>query len=172
VTGLQVDTIGSPADTWGRSWSPNDFANANFRLLVGHSNNQGTFQVDFCAVRVTYAPSAALTVSIDIKPGSFPNSINPRSRGGVAVAVLTTGTFDASSVDSATLRFGATGLEAAPVHAALEDVDGNGSADLVLHFATQDTGIQCGDTSASLTGTTVSGQAIQGSDSVNTVGCK
>lgn len=48
-----VATVGGPTDTWGRTWSPADFSNANFRLLVGHSNNQGTFEVDFCAVRVT-----------------------------------------------------------------------------------------------------------------------
>jgi len=33
-------------------------------------------------------------------------------------------------------------------------------------------GIQCGDTSASLTGQSFGGQAIGGSDSVNTVGCR
>ena len=44
--------------------------------------------------------------------------------------------------------------------------------DIVLHFGTQETGIQCGDTSATLTGNTVSGQAIEGSGSINTVGCR
>ena len=111
------------------------------------------------------------TVAIDIKPGSLPNSINPKSKGVIPVAILTTGTFDATTVDSTTVRFGATGTEAAPVHSALEDVDGDGDTDLILHFNTQDAGIQCGDTSASLTGETFSGQAIQGADSVNTVGC-
>jgi len=43
---------------------------------------------------------------------------------------------------------------------------------MILHFNTQDTGIVCGDTSASLTGETVSGQEIEGSDSIKTVGCK
>jgi hypothetical protein len=54
----------------------------------------------------------------------------------------------------------------------LEDVDGEGDIDMILHFNTQATGIQCGDTSASLTGETFDGQAIEGSDSVNAVGCK
>jgi hypothetical protein len=71
-----------------------------------------------------------------------------------------------------TVRFGAIGTEAAPVQSALEDVDGDGVIDLILHFSTQATGIRCGDASASLTGETFTGQMIQGSDSISTVGCK
>jgi hypothetical protein len=114
----------------------------------------------------------AVTVAIDIKPGSFPNSLNPRSKGKIPVAILTTETFDATTVDPGTVLFGATGIEAAPVHSALEDVDGDGDTDLILHFNTQDTGIVCGDTSAFLTGETLDGQMIEGSDSINTVGCE
>jgi len=113
-----------------------------------------------------------IAVDIDIKPGSFPNSINPRSKGVIPVAILTTATFDATTVDPTTVRFGATGTEAAPLQSALEDVDGDGDIDLILHFGTPATGIQCGGTSASLTGETLSGQVIQGSDSISTVGCK
>ena len=110
-------------------------------------------------------------VSIDIKPGGLPNSINLRNRGVVPVAILTTGTFDATAVDPGTVRFGATGTEAAPVHAALEDVDGDGDIDLILQFNTQDTGIVCGAVSASLTGQTFGGQAIGGGDFIKTTGC-
>ena len=111
-----------------------------------------------------------IEVAIDITPGSFPNSINPRSRGVIPVAILTTETFDASTVDPAMVRFGPDA--AAPVHAALEDVDGDGDTDLILHFRTQDTGIVCGETSASLTGQTFGAQAVEGSDSIRTVPCK
>jgi hypothetical protein len=58
------------------------------------------------------------------------------------------------------------------VQAALEDVDGDGDTDMILHFNTRDTGIQCGDTSASLTGETFSGQEIEGTDAITTVGCR
>ena len=88
------------------------------------------------------------------------------------MAILTTGTFDATTVDSTTVRFGATGTQAAPVHSALEDVDGDGDTDMILHFKTQQTGIVCGATFASLTGETLGGQAIEGSDSIKTVGCE
>ncbi len=113
-----------------------------------------------------------LEVAIDIKPGSDPNSINPKSNGVIPVAILTTSTFDATTVDPTTVHFGATGTEAAPVHAALEDVNGDGASDMILHFRTQATGIVCGETSASLTGKTLGGQAIEGSDSIRTVPCK
>lgn len=114
-----------------------------------------------------------ITIAIDIKPGSFPNSINPRSKGKIPVAILTTDTFDATTVDPTTVRFGATGTEAAPVQVAQADVDGDGDTDMILHFNTQATGIVCRDTSASLTGKTFGGQAIEGSDSINkTVGCE
>jgi DNA-binding beta-propeller fold protein YncE len=117
-------------------------------------------------------PPSVVTVAIDVKPGSFPNSVNPRSRGVIPVGVLTTDIFDATTIDPTTVRFGVTGIEAPPVQYALEDIDGDGRTDQILHFNTQATGIQCGVFSVSLTGKTFSGQAIVGSDSINTVGCK
>jgi hypothetical protein len=120
---------------------------------------------------LTATPSVTGVV-IDIKPGSSSNNINPRSRGRIPVAILTTDSFDASTVEPTTVRFGATGSEAAPAHWDLEDADGDGDADLILHFKTEATGITCGDTNALLTGQTVGGIEIEGSDSVSTVGCR
>jgi len=88
----------------------------------------------------------------------------------IPVASLTTNTFDAMTVDRSTVLFGATGAEAVPVRSALEDGDGDGDNDLILHLATQDTGIQCGDISAFLTGETFGGQAIDESHSIETEG--
>jgi hypothetical protein len=110
-------------------------------------------------------------VYIDVKPGSDPNSINPRSRGVIPVAILTTEDFDATAVDPSTVLFGKTGTEASPFHYAFEDVDGDGDIDMILHFRTQETGLICGNTEAILTGATLDGQAIEGSDSIKTVGC-
>lgn len=87
------------------------------------------------------------------------------------MAILSTSSFDATTVDPTTVHFGATGTEATSVHSSIEDVDGDGTPDLVLQFKTKDTGIQCGMTSASLTGNTTGGQPIRGSDTIVTVGC-
>jgi hypothetical protein len=61
---------------------------------------------------------------------------------------------------------------AAAFSSAIEDVNGDGIPDLVLHFKTQASGIKCGDTKVVLTGKTKSGSMIAGSDSMQTVGCQ
>jgi hypothetical protein len=110
-------------------------------------------------------------VSIDIKPKSDANRIDPDSDEDLHVAILSGDGFDATTVDPNTVRFGATGNEASPVHVARRDVDGNGQRDLVLRFEIQDTEIECGDTSATLTGQTSNGESILGSSPINTVHC-
>ena len=120
---------------------------------------------------ITAILTARLIIDIDIKPGSDPNSINPRSKGVIPVAILTNQNFDATTVDVSTVVFGPGGAPLAH-NGHIEDVDGDGDNDLMLHFKTQKTGIQCGDTEATLSGETIDGQAIGGSDSVKTVGCK
>lgn len=106
-----------------------------------------------------------IEVEIDIKPGSYPNSINLKSKGVVPVAVLTTGDFDASTVDPDTVEF--AGAE--PVRWALEDVDDDSDLDLLLHFKTQDLDLTEDSTEATLTGETLDGVQIEGTDTVNIV---
>jgi hypothetical protein len=115
---------------------------------------------------------AATQVTLDIKPGAFPNTIDLKSHGVIPVAIMTTSTFDATIVDPMTVQFGPNGATEAHGKGHIEDVNQDGKADLVLHFRTESTGIQCGDTSASLTGETIDREPIQGSDSIKTVGCK
>jgi hypothetical protein len=117
------------------------------------------------------ATTLALVTPIDIKPGSDPNSINPRSKGVIPIAILTTDTFDATTVDPLTLLFAPNNAVEAHGQGHVEDADGDGDLDLMLHFNTQDTGIACGDTEASLSGATFDGTLITGSDSIVTVGC-
>ncbi|MCX5885310.1 MAG: hypothetical protein NT096_05300 [Proteobacteria bacterium] len=106
-------------------------------------------------------------VSIDIKPGSFPNSINLKSKGNVPVAILSSPTFDASTVDWGTVEF--AGAPALSIGGSPEDVNSDGLLDLVLHFSTQSLNLTSGDTEACLTGKTLSGQEFKGCDSVNIV---
>ncbi len=117
---------------------------------------------------INAAPPPAITVSIDVKPGSDPNSTNLGSQGVIPVAILTTPDFDAATVDPATVVF-ARPDGAAPVHDRLEDVDEDGDLDLIMHFRTQDTGIADDATEACLTGETTDGQAIEGCDAIRVV---
>jgi hypothetical protein len=113
----------------------------------------------------------ALAVTIDIKPGIDPNFINPENRGLIPVAILTTESFDALTVSPSSVQFGPKGAGIAHHSGHLIDVDSDGDLDLLLHYRSQQSGIQCGDTEASLFGETFDAQAIQGSDSIVTVSC-
>ncbi|MBW7991464.1 MAG: hypothetical protein FVQ84_15830 [Planctomycetes bacterium] len=104
-------------------------------------------------------------VEIDIKPGSYPNSINLKSNGVVPVAVLTTGDFDAAIVDPTTVAFAG----ALPLRWTLEDVDDDGDEDMVFHFKTQELNLDENSTEAELTGQTYGGVDISGTDDVRIV---
>jgi len=116
--------------------------------------------------------SPPIMVTIDIKPRSTRNPINPFSRGKIPVAILSTDTFDATQVDVSTVAFGPDGAAVSHGRSFIKDIDYDGDMDLILLFNTQDTGILCGDTEATLTGETFDGVKFSGSDSIKTVGCK
>jgi hypothetical protein len=114
------------------------------------------------------------TVTIDIKPGAYPNSINCISGGNavIPVAILSTSSFDALSVDHTTVRFeGAshTHFSRGQMTRHEEDVNGDGLLDLVFHFRRNQTTLSCNSTTGTLTGMTYCGQAIKGMDTVNMV---
>jgi hypothetical protein len=138
----------------------------------GVNNRHGQAFTREYALSAVVSERVVQVVEIDIKPGSDPNSINPMSRGVVPVAILTTEDFDATTVDPLSVEFGPAGAVESHGRGHIEDFDGDGDFDLMLHFRTQETGIQCGDTAASLTGATFEGQALEGSDSIETKGCK
>jgi sugar lactone lactonase YvrE len=111
----------------------------------------------------------ATRVTVDLKPDSDQNPLNPKSKGVVPVAVLGTETFDATKIDARSVRFGATGTEAAPAHSQLEDVNGDGRLDMVFQFRTTALGIPPTRPARTqvplkLTGRTVDGQVFEGED--------
>ena len=176
TSSLKFGHRGSPSDTPGSDDERGFFLNGRIdevELLVGRALSDAEIQTIFNAGSAGKCKDrAVIEVSIDIRPGSSQNSINPRSHGIIPVAILTTDAFDATTVDPLSVRFGPKGAKEAHNKGHIEDVNQDGEPDLVLHFKTQATGIQCGDTSASLTGETENGDPFQGSDAIKTVGCK
>ena len=108
-----------------------------------------------------------IIVSIDIKPGSDPNSINLKSKGNIPVAILSSPTFDATTVDRNTVIF--VGASSLSIGKSLEDVNSDGLLDIVLHFKTQALELKPGDTQACLKGKTSGGKEFIGCDSVRIV---
>jgi hypothetical protein len=117
-----------------------------------------------------------IEVNLDIKPGSFKNQVNTRSRGMVLVAILGTDAFDVTDLDMTSLTFGPDG--ATPVHDLsdplklsdhLQDLDSDGLTDLLMHYRQKETGLAKGDTEACVVGATLGGIPIEGCDSVRIV---
>ena len=107
-----------------------------------------------------------ITITLDIKPGVFPNTIICGSKGLVPVAILTTPDFEASTVDPVTVTFDGTTVA---TKSRMIDVDHDGDKDLLLYFNTQDLNLNKDSTRATLTGTTDDGIDIVGTDSVTIV---
>ena len=134
--------------------------------IVGYGVRDGQFQeVCYEEGRTTYCYrfpiysafllSPILEATIDIKPGWDPNTVNPRNRGRIPVAILSTKDFDASSqVDQNSLTFGSTGNEESLVscNRRPRDVDGDGLKDVMCYFRIRSTGFQCVDTEGILKG--------------------
>ena len=114
------------------------------------------------------------TVDVDIKPGSYPNSVNLGSNGVVPVAILSTLDFDATTVDPVTVTLAGADVavrgKGNRYLASEEDVDGDGLVDLMLHIETEN--LDPGtfqDGLAQLTGETYEGEAIEGWDEITVV---
>jgi DNA-binding beta-propeller fold protein YncE len=149
-----------------------DGATGEFLNAFVTAGSGGLATPSYLLFRVSTGLGAAEEVQVQIRPGSLPNRINPKSNGLIRVAILSTETFDATTVDPQSLRFGPKGAQEAHNKGHIRDVNHDGRPDLILHFRARATGIQCGHTAASLTGETFVGASIQGFDAIQTVGCK
>ena len=132
----------------------------------------GESDTDTTTVTVTL-----MDVDIDIKPGSYPNSINLGSHGVVPVAFLTTENFDATTIDPYTVTLVGKdfsglvklrGKKQEPM-SDLEDIDGDGDLDLVVHLLTENLDLEPGAVICVLGALTYDGLVVQGEDSVNIV---
>lgn len=128
----------------------------------------------------TSGPVNFIAVNISIKPpAAAPVPISPGDRGATPVAILGSSTFDASTVDVSSVLLGpgnaavfGPGSPSFNGQMDLEDVNNDGFPDLVLHFRSQQIGVQCTDTSLLLTGKTQNGTAIRGTEAIQITGCQ
>ena len=163
ICASSIDLISGSPVTFGTGEGAVPVASYNY--CASYSNAPGDGLASFT---ITWT-GAAVMVSIDIKPGSFPNSINLGSSGSIPVAILSTPTFDAPRrVDRGSLTFGRTGDEQSLITCSRspEDVNADGLLDLVCHFDTRKTGFQVGDSVGILRGRLFDGTSIEGRDSV------
>jgi hypothetical protein len=111
-------------------------------------------------------------VEIDIKPGSYPNTINLGSHGAVPVAILSSDTFDAKQVKPEFVTLAGAGAKltgkGTPIFL-YSDVNGDGRIDIIVNVLTDAFELSPGDTEAILVGVTRSGLNIRGKDSVRIV---
>jgi|GEM_PF-6177843 len=116
--------------------------------------------------------STFIPVSIDIKPGSYPNSINLDSKGTIPVAVFGNNTFDVHRINLGSITFANVPIKlkknGQPM-ASYEDVNEDGFTDLVIHVITKELNLTPNDTEAYLEGQLKDGTIIKGSDSVRIV---
>lgn len=111
-------------------------------------------------------------VDIDIKPGSYPNSINLGSSGNIPVAIFSRADFDATTVDPTTITLADAMVcvkgKGTPMYS-LNDENGDGITDMIVHMETSGLKKTDGDTTAQLKGYTNNGTPISGEDSVRVI---
>lgn len=108
-------------------------------------------------------------MEIDIKPGSDENPVNPKSKGVIPVAILGSSELDVHDIDQSTIEFATAAMDDHHGVGHFEDVNGDGFTDLVLHFRTQETDIQYGDTEACLSAVLEDGCVLNACDNIRTV---
>lgn len=108
-------------------------------------------------------------ISIDVKPGGYPNCFNINGKGLIPVAIFGSDLLDVSDVDQTTLNFGGLNLRvkgSGSSSCGQEDSNIDGYLDLVCHFEDDPSLWNPGVTSATLSGELYDGTVISGSDSI------
>jgi hypothetical protein len=131
---------------------PYAYANGDYDLIVTFINRETEPSVQ--------------AVDLEIKPGNKEKwaPINPKSRGKIPVAILSTPSLHAvADIDTDSLTFGSTGDEASlyKCHKG-KDVNGDGRLDLLCHFENQAANFKDTDVEGAIKGSLKDGTAIMG----------
>jgi hypothetical protein len=129
-------------------------------VLTGFYENEDLIDLEFYGPVPIRLVNLTPELAIDIRPGSDTNVVNLKSKGLVPVAVLTTDDFDAATVDPETVLLAG----AAPVRWTMDDVDGDGDEDMLLHFKTQELELSEDSTEAKLTAQLIGSSTSQSTD--------
>jgi hypothetical protein len=106
------------------------------RTTMGADPN-GTYILNIVVLSL---PVTEIPINIEIKPGSGESApVNPKAKGVIPVALLSSDKFDALSIKPDSLTFGLTGDENSYLRcgAGGTDVNADGLLDLVCHFDNQ-----------------------------------
>lgn len=120
---------------------------------------------------------------IDLKPGSYPNSVNLCSKGAVTVAILGSEVFDVFNIDLDSLILGSASPrligKGNKSSCSYEDVSGDFSltmegmpdsyTDLVCQYSTLDLGDVAGQSAVNVAGSLLDGTPFEGTDTINIV---
>jgi hypothetical protein len=143
-------------------WSNIDFT---FHTAGDFDDGEHSFSTPVTEVDLPTHLAIPLELRIDLKPDTLTNVVNPRSRGNLPVAILSTDDFDApAEVDTSTLTFGRTGHEDSLRKCVVDQVDDDGLSDLLCHFRTVPADLAMDSTRVTLRGETFAGEAIVGVD--------
>lgn len=141
---------------------------------VNSSSNYGftgwyTYNVVYFDDLKLWEWKSLLDVEVDVKPGEEPNPINLRSRGLLPVAIFSSQTFDATTINCSSLRVGGAPIayRGRGCMAHEEDVDGDGLLDLVVQVETRALDREALKQGLLVvTGQTCGGEQFEGSDEI------
>lgn len=134
----------------GAAWNPIAVVDAGFRTWV----------------------ETVATIGVEVRPGDGTAAINPRSMGMLAVALLGEAEFDVAQVDPSSVLVSGVPVRLLPnghFMAAIEDANGDGFMDLVVHVRVSDLDLVGEEVEILVTATTWSGTSLSGSDQVKLV---
>jgi hypothetical protein len=135
-----------------------------YMVTVCVSDNESPAVCDSLSLTVNPFP-----VTIDIKPGAFPNTIVLRSNGNVQVAIFGSPTFNVTTIVPATVTFAGAPIRVknnGSLDYNIQDINFDGLPDMVAKFNIEALQLTPGATQAELLGRATSGVYIRGIDSV------